>query len=94
MQHRVDPIADENDELHRRVAQQIRRDPTVVARAAETLERWLAREPLPAWIEWRTALVMLEPLQLADFLESTTPRARRMKISSPFLVVARELASP
>ncbi len=87
MERRVDPIEQRNDDYHRRVAAQIRRDPGVIAQALARLNSWIARdgaEPLPVRLEWRTALALLEPSQLADFLESTTPRARRMRISSPF----------
>jgi hypothetical protein len=94
VERRVDPTAIENDELHARAAALVRSDPvTTIARASELLERWIARlggEPPPAWREWRVALRMLDAPELARFLESRTPRAQRMKISSPFLVVALE----
>jgi len=87
VERRIDSSEARNDTIHRRVAARIRRDPSVVAEARERLERWLARdgsEPHPAWLEWKVALDMLDPLELADFLESRTPRARRMRSSSPF----------
>ncbi len=84
----VDPIERESDERHRRIAGAIRRDPTVVDRARATLQRWIARDqpsPHPALLEWQAALATLTSAELADFLESTTPRARRLRSSSPFL---------
>lgn len=83
----VDPVAARNDALHRRVAARVRADPAIVDEARALLDRWLAQEPLPAWIEWRTALTLLEPDELAEFLESATPRARRMRSSSPFFAL-------
>ena len=81
----MDPIEARNDEIHRRVAALIRRDPTVIAKARATLDRWLASSTEPALVEWQNALAMFEPEQLARFLESETPRAKRMRISSPFV---------
>jgi hypothetical protein len=74
------------------VAARIRRDPSVITEAAARIERWIQRdgaEPLPVRLEWRHALRLLEPEQLARFLESDTPRARRMMISSPFFGLVR-----
>lgn len=86
-----DPLEARNDAIHRRVAALIRRDPSVIARVRSTLEGWIAEEPLPAWLEWRGALSMLDAEELASFLESPTPRARRMRSSSPFFFLGREL---
>ena len=41
--------------------------------------------PHPALLEWQAALMTLTPSEVADFLESDTPRARRMRVSSPFI---------
>jgi hypothetical protein len=90
MATRVDPIELRNDHIGRRIAALIRSNPRVVEQAAEILERWIARagaEPPPALVEWRVALAMLTPEELAKFFESTTPRARRMRSSSPFAVL-------
>lgn len=87
---RVDPIERESDELHRRVAERIRRDPRLVDEAAATLRRWIARDagaPHPVLLEWKAVIDMLEPGELADFLESPMPRARRLRASSPFAML-------
>ena len=92
MEPRIDPVEARNDELHRLVAARIRRDPGAVAEARETLERWIASggpDPHPVLLEWRAVLMMLEPAELADFLESRLPRARRLRTSSPFAGLAR-----
>jgi len=87
MDLRIDPAEQLNDEIHRRVAARIRCEPSVIAEARARLERWLAQDgpdPHPAWLEWETVLDMLDPIEVAEFLDSTTPRARRMRCSSPF----------
>lgn len=92
MTRKVDPTEVRNTELHRRVAAKIRLDPALTEQAAAVLDRWMRRDgdpPDPALLEWKTALEMLDPAQLADFLESPTPRAKRMRISSPFFWLAR-----
>jgi hypothetical protein len=89
---RRDPDQLRKDEAHRRIAARIRRDPGVIALAAARLEQWLAADPPPpdpALLEWKAALEMLDPADLADFLESPTPRAARMRISSPFFGLDR-----
>jgi hypothetical protein len=83
----VDPIELENDAFHRTIAERIRADPSIIEAARTRLERWIAKEepaPLAVRLEWRSALRLMTPEQLAAFLESRTPRARRMRISSPF----------
>jgi hypothetical protein len=82
-----DPIQEQNDEAHRRVAARIRRDPGVIEEARAQLERWIASDGAdvhPTRLEWRAALRLLAPEQLAELLESPTPRAKRMRVSSPF----------
>jgi hypothetical protein len=79
-------------ELHRRIAERIRREPAVIAETQARLERRAAREagPIdPVLGEWRDLFLMLDPGQIADFIESSTPRARRLRSSSPLLWLAR-----
>lgn len=88
MTRKIDPTEIRDSDIHRRVAAAIRRDPRVIEEAVVRLERWMVRDgdpPDPALVEWKTALEMLDPAQLASFLESPTPRAKRMRISSPFV---------
>jgi hypothetical protein len=82
----IDPIEERNASLHRRVADRIRRDPSIIERARARLAKCLAEEPAPdpVLIEWRDALVMLTFDEVAALLESDSPRARRLRISSPF----------
>jgi len=76
----------ENRERDRRVAMLIRRQPEVIEHARRNLEKWAAHwgELTPAWLEWEQLLRMLTPAQVADFLESTSPKANRLRQSSPF----------
>jgi hypothetical protein len=83
----VDPIEQRNSEIHRRVAGALRQDPSLAGRAMAKLERTIANEGSPTdpvLLEWRDVLLMLRPHELAEFLESNSPRARRLRISSPF----------
>ena len=79
----------ENYERDRRLAALIRRDPGVIALAKRNLESWEKRwgELAPPWQEWRQLLVMLTPDQVAEFLESRTPKANRLRQSTPFIGV-------
>jgi len=43
----------------------------------------------PVLDEWLDVLLMLDPGQVAGFIESDTPRARRLRISTPLAWVAR-----
>ena len=64
----------------------------MIAEALVRLKLRIAREGVPAdpvLGEWLDALLMLDPPQLADFIESATPRARRLRISSPLVWLAR-----
>jgi hypothetical protein len=87
-----DPIEARARETHRRIAERIRRAPDLLAEARARLEQRIAREgpPVdPVLSEWLDVLLMLDPPQLAEFIESTTPRARRLRISSPLIWLSR-----
>jgi len=86
----MDPNAQSSDERHLRIAQQIRAgNASVIDDARRTLARWRERSaplaPHPVLDEWHAVLTLLRPDELATFLESTTPRARRLRSSSPFV---------
>jgi hypothetical protein len=85
---RSDPIESRVEEVHRRVAERIARDPSIIAEAARTLHRWLEGEPTtahPVLLEWKAVLDILTPSEIAEFLVSPSPRARRLRASSPFM---------
>jgi hypothetical protein len=87
-----DPIEERAFQTHRRIAERLRRDPGLIAEALVRLKQRIAREGAPSdpvLCEWVDALLMLDPPQLADFIESGTPRARRLRISSPLSWLAR-----
>ena len=82
-----------NRERDRLVAAALRSDPGLVRVAQENLSRWLAAEagrPHPALMEWQAILEFLTPVEIADFLESRTPRADRLRQSSPFVRMMEE----
>lgn len=79
-------------EKHRRIAARIRRDPGVITESRMRLMRLIAREPRPpdpVLQEWLDLLLMATPDQVADFIASGTPRARRLRTSSPLLWLDR-----
>ncbi len=82
----------ENRERDRQLAALIRRRPEIIARGQENLRRWETRwgSLNAAWQEWSVVLRILTPAQLADFLESSTPKANRLRQSSPFLGILDE----
>jgi hypothetical protein len=87
-----DPIEDRAADTHRRIAARIRRDPDVIAEARARLEQRITREGPPTdpvLSEWRDVLLMLDPPEVADFIESASPRARRLRISSPLVWLSR-----
>lgn len=88
--HRL--IDEANRERDARLAALIRHHPELIELARKNLQRWAVRwdELTPAWKEWAQLLQMLTPAQLADFLESPTPKAHRLRQSSPFLGVLEE----
>ena len=83
----------ENRERDRRTAAALRADSGLVRVAQRNLSRWLAAEagrPHPALVEWQAILEFLTPAEVADFLESRTPRAERLRQSSPFVRMVEE----
>ena len=68
------------------VAEKLRDDPALIARARGNLERWLrdcSERSRPALLEWRELLD--GPLgELLSFLTSREERAVRLRQSSPF----------
>jgi hypothetical protein len=64
----------------------------LIAEARARLEQLIVREGAPVdpiLLEWLDVLRMLDPSQIADFIESATPRARRLRISIPLNWLAR-----
>ena len=86
-------IDEENRERDTRLAKLIRRDSTVIGLARHNLQEWGKRWGglTSAWEEWDQLLRVLSPAQVADFLESTTPLANRLRQSTPFLGTLEQL---
>ena len=71
----------------RRIATRLRRDPSVLRMARSNLRRWAAadgRHVRKVFEEWHAILHRLNAREIADFLCSNTPMARRLQQSSPF----------
>jgi hypothetical protein len=76
-----------NAEQDRFVARRLRYDPRILREARANLRRWAARDGeliRPVFAEWRRILDCLNAGEIADFLVSDTPLARRLRQSSPF----------
>jgi len=87
---RIDRI---NLAMDRLTAAKIRKDPSLVNIAKANLRRWMERDSgflHPAHAEWLDILQFLEPTELADFIESDTPKANRLRQSTPFTGILTE----
>ncbi len=76
----------------RRVAAIIRRNPRMLRAARADLERWMAadgKHVRPAFREWHAILHRLTGREIAAFLCSGTPMARRLRQSSPLAGILR-----
>src|SRR5262249_12095915 len=76
-----------------RIAARLRRDHASPTVARRSLRRWIARDGRtirPVFQEWLRILTQLSRSEIADFLESETPMARRLRQSSPFAGVLSE----
>jgi hypothetical protein len=70
------------------LAQRLRRDRRLLRLARTNLRRWKARDgkrPRQVFVEWQRILDYLSAREIADFLVSDTPMARRLRQSSPFM---------
>jgi len=76
-----------NAEEDRLLASRLRHDPRILRQARTNLRRWTARDGKrvrPVFAEWQRILERLSAHEIADFLVSDTPLARRLRQSSPF----------
>jgi hypothetical protein len=80
---RIDLVNAEQDRV---VASRLRRDNRVLLLARRNLRRWMAKDerPRPVFLEWELVLSKLTRHEIADFLESNTPMAQRLRQSNPF----------
>lgn len=80
----IDQVNAAQDRL---IAARLRRDPKVLRLARSNLRRWAARDGRKVrsvFQEWHALLHRLNAHEIADFLCSDTPMARRLRQSSPF----------
>src|SRR5687767_142566 len=72
----------------RLIAQRLRRDPKLLRMARRNLARWMTREgnEVPrVFLEWAEVLDRLTRTEIVEFLESESPKARRLRQSTPFM---------
>src|SRR5260370_15523241 len=80
----IDRLTAEQD---RAIAVQLRWNRRILRLARANLRRWSARDGKhvrQVFTEWRRILHYLSPDEIADFLISDTPLAKRLRQSSPF----------
>lgn len=82
-----------NLEHDRAVAAALRKHPELIQVARDNLRRWMRQDGAshPALEEWTDILFFLSPAQIADFLESESPKSSRLRQSSPFIGVLRRM---
>jgi hypothetical protein len=76
-----------NAEQDRLIARRLRHNRHTLLIARSNLRRWMARDGKrvrQVFLEWARILDYLSPREIADFLVSDTPLARRLRQSSPF----------
>lgn len=76
--------------LSEAIVELLEKDPSIVRRATRHLQRLMKDEPSVAaedLREWQAILETYSPERLNRFLVSTTPRANRLRQSSPFFAV-------
>ena len=76
-----------NAAYDRQIAANLCRDGRLLRLARQNLRRWMARDGRkvrPVFGEWQLILTRLSRVEIADFLRSETPMARRLRQSSPF----------
>lgn len=81
----------------RLLARQLRQDTRLLRLARANLRRWRARDgmhPRRVFVEWQRILDQLSANEIADFLVSDTPMARRLRQSSPFMGLFPESGRP
>jgi hypothetical protein len=74
------------------IASKLRRDARVLIFARQNLRRWMAgegRTVRPVFLEWDRILRRLTRTEIAAFLVSETPMARRLRQSTPFAGVLK-----
>jgi hypothetical protein len=87
----------QNELKDRLLARRLRRNGRLLRLAQSNLRRWKARDgkrSRPAFVEWQRILDHLSAKEIADFLVSDTPMARRLRQSSPFLGSSPRPAGP
>jgi hypothetical protein len=86
-----------NELQDRLLARRLRRDTRLLRLARANLRRWKARDgkrPRATFVEWERILNRFSANEIADFLVSDTPMARRLRQSSPFMGLFPEPGRP
>ena len=79
--------------LDRATAAKIRARPELVEIGQANLRRWMQYDDgfvHPVHEEWKAILNFLTPTEIADFVESDTPKANRLRQSTPLTGILSE----
>jgi hypothetical protein len=76
--------------LDRAIAEKLRRDPSLLNKARQTVNLWLQNGSHPAWLEWKTILDTWPIERILDFLQDSTEEACRLRQSRPFCGILSE----
>jgi hypothetical protein len=75
-------------ELHRAIAERLRRNPDLAARARDNLARWMTQHGdgplLPAYREWSELLEHLSVGEIIELITEKSENATRLRQNSPF----------
>jgi hypothetical protein len=72
--------------MHRLVARELLRDPSVLDRARNQLAKMAERYPEQPWVDEWSDILRRPVAQIATFLMSRDEHATRLRLSSPFTV--------
>ena len=87
---RIDAI---NLALDRATAAKIRAQPELIQIGRANLRRWMQHDDgfvHPVHAEWMDILNFLTPAEIADFVVSDSPKANRLRQSTPFTGILSE----
>jgi hypothetical protein len=75
--------------MHTLIARKLARTPGLIAEARANLKRWGERwgDDTPAWLEEWQAILERPWMEVAAFITELSPRATRLRQSSPFVGV-------
>lgn len=72
--------------MHRLIARRLLRDPSLVVRAQQSLAKMAVRFPDRPFVQEWEVILSRSPKEIATFLTDRGEEARRLRLSSPFVI--------